>query len=440
MNDESLTPMPDEGNIRRRQILVVVLAFVVVGALVIYVYYSSLPPEHLYTSKKEAIVTRKIEKPAPVDERELWRAQSQKELLRLTQENKKLGEALDQLTARVTAILEVDKKAGNKASFPRRPPAATLPPVPETPSIGTELLPPPPRPSIPGRQGDSITSQSTSAGAPTTVSRPANSERPPASNSGFFVIDIAGKATSLADNDKPAERKTVDNYLPPGTYIKTRLLSGLDAPTGGQAQKDPVPFLLRLTDNGQLPNGFRSHVKHCFVTLAGVGNISDSRVYGRAEKIACVLKDKSVFDANIKAYVSGEDGKAGLHGNLRNKRGQLIAYSLLSGLGGGLGEAIAQSFTTIATNPIGSTTTVDPGEIGKFGLAQGFGTALDRISRWYLDRADEIYPVLEVHAGRTPELVFLEGLQFTAQSSPNRPHQPLVTAQAAKRPGILEGQ
>ena len=49
-------------------------------------------------------------------------------------------------------------------------------------------------------------------------------------------------------------------YIPSGTFARALLLGGLDAPTGGQAQRNPQPVLLRLMDNAVLPNQFRSKV------------------------------------------------------------------------------------------------------------------------------------------------------------------------------------
>jgi conjugal transfer pilus assembly protein TraB len=440
--DESLSVLPDERKTRRRQIIVVVLACIAVGSLVVYAYYKSIPPENLYKAKEKSVVTRKVESPAPVDEREMWRAHSQKELLQLRKDNQRISEKVDQLTVTLASIqkekrTETSNTRQRQSPLPipsstRSPipsPITTLPaPPPRTQSNAT-LLPPPP--------GLNPSSYSPTQRSPSRTSTPGRNRttQTTSANAGIFIMDISDPSNQAIDGERI---KTVDNYLPPGTYIKTRLLSGLDAPTGGAAQRDPVPFLVRLKDNGQLPNGFRSRVKHCFVTLAGVGNISDNRVYGRSEKLSCVLKDKTIFTANIKAYISGEDGKAGMRGAMVSKRGQLVAYSLLSGLGGGFGEAISQSFTTISTNPQGSTSSVDTGEIGKFGLAQGVGTALDRISQWYLDRADETFPILEVNAGRTPELVLLDGIYF-GNDDPSRSHKTVLITQANKeQAGALE--
>lgn len=240
-----------------------------------------------------------------------------------------------------------------------------------------------------------------------------------------------------AKEDIDSNRKTVDNFLPAGSFIKTRLLSGLDAPTGGQAQANPIPFLVVLKNNGQLPNGFRSKVKRCHIILSGYGDISSERVYGRTETLTCVMKDKTILETKIKGYISGEDGKNGMRGRLVSKQGQLIAYSLLSGLAGGVGQGLAESVTSLNTNPLGATQTVDPDKVFEYGAYKGTGTALDRISKWYLERADETYPIIEAAAGRMVEIVITEGV-YLDEGKIERGRRPIITEEERRKAATVE--
>jgi hypothetical protein len=45
--------------------------------------------------------------------------------------------------------------------------------------------------------------------------------------------------------------------------FRAALLGGLDAPTGGQAQSNPHPILMRVQDNAFLPNRYRFKIKEC---------------------------------------------------------------------------------------------------------------------------------------------------------------------------------
>ena len=126
------------------------------------------------------------------------------------------------------------------------------------------------------------------------------------------VVDLAAAAGASASTKRGAHgaaaKRHVRHYLPAGAFARAVLLSGLDAPTGGVANTNPHPVLLKLADHGTLPNRFRSRVKECFVTAAGYGDISSERAYLRLERLSCVLSGGEVMEASVKGYVSGEDG------------------------------------------------------------------------------------------------------------------------------------
>ncbi|HHQ42089.1 MAG TPA: conjugal transfer protein TraB, partial [Chromatiales bacterium] len=66
----------------------------------------------------------------------------------------------------------------------------------------------------------------------------------------------------------------------------------------------------------------------------------------------------------------------------------------------------------LSTSALGAVASVEPqtGKILRHGVGQGVGNALDRLARWYLERAEELYPVIEIDAGRYGEVILTEGL------------------------------
>jgi conjugal transfer pilus assembly protein TraB len=235
---------------------------------------------------------------------------------------------------------------------------------------------------------------------------------------GILVVDLERdtasqrKPTTQGGQREATPQRHIQHYLPAGTFARAVLLSGLDAPTGGVANTNPHPVLLRLAEHGTLPNRFRSRVKECFVTAAGYGDISSERAYLRLERLSCVLHGGDVVETVLKGYVSGEDGKTGVRGRLVSKQGQIIAKTLLVGIAGGIGRGLAQSMTTTSTSALGAVQTVNPEDLFKYGLSQGSATALDKVADWYLQRANETYPIIEVDAGRTVDVVLTEGAEL----------------------------
>jgi conjugal transfer pilus assembly protein TraB len=216
-------------------------------------------------------------------------------------------------------------------------------------------------------------------------------------------------ATEPSTSKDRQAAKTPSTYLPSGSFVRAVLLAGLNAPTGGQAQSNPHPVLLRLVDHAQLPNQFRLKAKDCLIVGSGYGDLSSERAYIRTESLSCVSPRGESLDLPIKGYVAGEDGKAGVMGRLITKQGQVLANALIAGIGSGLGQAFQQSATTTSTSPLGSTSTVKSGEEFKAGISSGVGKAMDRLAQYYISLAEKLYPVVEVDAGRLVDVVITKG-------------------------------
>jgi conjugal transfer pilus assembly protein TraB len=235
---------------------------------------------------------------------------------------------------------------------------------------------------------------------------------PPGIVSIVLTDTATGKGAKPATDAAPAAggRRDTRRYLPSGAFTRAVLLGGLDAPTGGQAQRNPQPVLLRLADNAILPNQFRARVKECFVVGAGYGDVSSERAYIRTESLSCVTRDGTAIDVPLKGYVAGEDGKAGMRGRLVSKQGQILANALLAGVASGIGHAFQQSSTTLSVSPLGTTSTVDPGKQLEAGLGTGVGKALDRLAQYYISLAEKVFPVIEIDAGRSVDMVLTQGV------------------------------
>lgn len=219
-----------------------------------------------------------------------------------------------------------------------------------------------------------------------------------------------------AANSSPEDKqdtKVNKTYLPTGSFMRAVLLGGMDAPTGGQAQNNPMPVLLRVQDNAFLPNRYRARLKECFVLGSGHGDISSERAHIRLESLSCTLNGGEVLDLPAKGYIVSEDGKAGLRGRLISKQGQVIANALMTGILSGFGQALQQSAMSFSTSPLGSVGTISGmGKQFQGGLGAGIGRSLDRISQYYIRLAEQLFPVIEIDAGRVVEIVLTKGLEF----------------------------
>ena len=228
---------------------------------------------------------------------------------------------------------------------------------------------------------------------------------PPPKEPGISVFEVSDAAPVDQSNEKHGK-----TYVPSGSFMRAVLLGGLDAPTGGQAQNNPWPVLLRVQDNAFLPNRYRAKVKECFLLGSGYGDISSERAYLRLESLSCVLNNGEVIDTPAKGYVVGEDGKAGMRGRLISKQGQVLANALMTGIISGIGHGLQQSAMSYSTSALGTVGTVDAGKEFQAGIGAGVGRALDRLSQYYIDLAEKMFPVIEVDAGRVVDVVLTKGI------------------------------
>jgi len=225
----------------------------------------------------------------------------------------------------------------------------------------------------------------------------------------------------LTENLKHKQLKTVDTTIPAGAFAKTILLSGLDASSSMSASSDPRPMLLRVIDFGTLPRRFQSDLKDCHCTASAYGDLSSERIYARLEKLTCIeRKSGEIIETQVAGYIAGSDGKAGIRGVVASKDGQFLARSLVGGMFAGLSNVANPQSRQSQVNPFfpGSSQVSPPsiGETFTSGMATGATTALDRLSQYYIDRAEQLQPVIQVAAGQVVDIVFTEGTFIGSQS------------------------
>lgn len=215
--------------------------------------------------------------------------------------------------------------------------------------------------------------------------------------------------------------ETVDTTIPAGAFAKTILLSGLDASASMTASSDPRPMLLRLIDPGTLPRRFQSDLKDCHCLASAYGDLSSERVYARLEKLTCIERGTGeVIETQVAGYIAGSDGKAGIRGIVASKDGQFLGRSLVGGIFAGLSNVANPQNRQAQTNPfLQGDSHVSPPNVGEMftsGMASGATTALDRLSQYYIDRAEQLQPVIQIAAGQVVDIVFTEGTFIGSQN------------------------
>ncbi len=357
--------------------------------------------EAVRKDRKFSVLSEKVEK-------DLWIAAE-------SQNVKALEKAIEEAKAeleRMRKDLEALKQQQKTPPPPQKPDAkstASKPgilPVPASKASAdhTGMPPvPPPLPPEPTRQGT----------PKTTAKDPA-----PASTIKIWQTDSKQSAKEPVKSDKDHV------WVPTGSITKAIILSGMDVPSSLKAKSEPYPALMMLSDYSLLPNRFRMDMKECFIIGAGYGNMVEERAYIRTETLSCIRNDGTPWEVSLKGQVIGEDGKLGLRGNVVTKQGRQIALSIVTGILSGLSTALqpqtAMSFVRIDKDDENNkmkTVTPELKDVGMGAGLSGVGSALGRISDYYLKLAEQMYPVIEIEAGREIEIVVVKGGKLTPQES-----------------------
>lgn len=217
------------------------------------------------------------------------------------------------------------------------------------------------------------------------------------------------EAATVEDDKKKG--RTV--YLPP-SFMQASLLTGFDASTSGKGKGNPEPMLLRIQTPAVLPNDIKGDVEGCFVVAEAVGRLDKERADVRLVSLSCLSKNgEAVIDEPVKGFVTDSDSKVGLAGRVVSRMGAATARATVAGLFGGAGDWLKAAATTTSTSALGSTQTVESGDIVPYALGGGLSEGADTLRDFYLDLARQTTPVIEVGATKKITVVISEGIDLT---------------------------
>lgn len=225
------------------------------------------------------------------------------------------------------------------------------------------------------------------------------------------TVNVKKEGASVQkDHQKKSIKRTV--YLPP-SFMDASLLTGFSAATMQSAKTYEKPLLLRVKDLAVLPNEIKTDLKGCFIIASAYGDLSDERAHARLVSLSCLSRNgESVIDASVKGFVVDSDGKIGLAGNVVTKMGALLGRSVLAGFFGGMGDAFQAASTTSSISSLGTTQTIDPGQIAQAGVGSGLSKGFSELQKFYLEMAKQTFPVVEVGSTKTVTVVIEQGVEL----------------------------
>lgn len=250
-----------------------------------------------------------------------------------------------------------------------------------------------------------------------------NSEKVTPQSSLEPIEQPADQKLRIIKSAKPTEASLqngptkVTAYLPAGSNFEAILMNGMDAGTGLTGSQKPTPALLRVKTDAILPNLFKQDIRECFILVAAVGNMNSERAEMRTDTISCIAENGKTFEGKAEGYIVGEDGKVGARGRLVSKQGALLAKSLIAGFLSGIGGAMSPTqMPSLSLNSASGGSAgyqyPAPDYVLGSGVGKGVQTAGQQLSQFYIKLAQELFPIVEIDAGRKVTVILLKGLEI----------------------------
>ena len=230
---------------------------------------------------------------------------------------------------------------------------------------------------------------------------------------------IQGSAIEAIENKTRIRHKKIGTYIPAGSYVEAKMISGVDAGIGITAEADPRQVLLRVTGK-VISAGFGKHylttdkLMGCVVQCQAVGDLSSEKAYLKPVVMTCAKDTESIIEIPVKGYVSS-NGKVGIRGEIVSREGDLVAKSFLAGLVGGVGSGASKFYEP--QHALSNGFAVQTGKettknIFGTGLGKGINDSSSRLSDYLIKRAEQYQPVISINEGVAVDLVFQEGFSM----------------------------
>ncbi|MDE8558877.1 F-type conjugal transfer pilus assembly protein TraB [Pantoea vagans] len=235
------------------------------------------------------------------------------------------------------------------------------------------------------------------------------------------------------------ERKTKLPWIPSGSFSEATMIEGADANASVTGQQNTSPVVITLLGEVSMPNGKTWNMDQCRVTGEMYGDISSERGEVRTKNISCILKNGKHIDMPFDGHVSFQ-GKVGIRGKPVMRNGAIIANAGAAGLLSGFGEGIKSAATP--TVGLGGSASVGAGDIFKQGIGGGASKAADTLSQYWIKRAEQYHPVIDIGAGNAVTVVFQQGFRLEtiedaeAEKAKQQAPQAAVQQTAAITPAV----
>lgn len=281
---------------------------------------------------------------------------------------------------------------------------------------------PPPPPPPPRRTIGTIRASTTQAATP--ISNPGSTSLPAARSGGGQASASGSAGQGQGGSPVTGSLQVFDTgkVVPPNSYARAKVLVGVDAAAGVRDSADPKPVVFRIVGpavsvgvNGRFQE---TDIRGCMINGAAYGELSSEKVYVKLQRITCPVGQNRHAVGTVEGFVTHK-GKAGVRGTVISREGNLTQRAMIAGTLQGLGSGLSANFNRNGAGGVGGglsgllgTEKLSASEIAQASVGQGVSNAASMLADYYIKRAEQYQPVIEMPTGVEVELVFLSGIQI----------------------------
>jgi conjugal transfer pilus assembly protein TraB len=208
---------------------------------------------------------------------------------------------------------------------------------------------------------------------------------------------------------RPSSRLNPNRYVPSNTSVRAVILGGADADASvnGQSKNNGV-MLFKFLEDGTLPNGQHSRLRGCRVSGTAYGDISSERAFATLYKISCAHPGEPIIDKEVTGWVFF-NGKVGVKGVPLMRDNKIMQWAGISGALSGIASAAQYAQSVQSISSFGAASIVPQSNIAPYAAYGGASKAADVLSQYYVKRAEQYHPVIQVGSGNVVTIVFKDG-------------------------------
>lgn len=227
------------------------------------------------------------------------------------------------------------------------------------------------------------------------------------------------KKTMHVYNKPERKIKKISEYIPAGSYVPAKMISGVDVSVGITSGADPRQVLLRVVGE-VVSTGFgdkylrNDKLIGCVIQAQATGDLSSEKAYLKPVIMTCAKDEENVLEIPVKGYITSS-GKVGIRGEIVSREVDFVTKSFLAGMVSGIGRGLSdlsQPDTSITSSGFALNAKKTAKELASAGIGEGISNSSGMLSDYFIRRAEQYQPVISINEGTDVTIVFQEGFKI----------------------------